>query len=340
MNSRRSFRPEVVEGLEERQLLSLAGMPEAFLHAAAVHTTARTAVPLGTVGTLGDSFTDEYKFYPPDRTQARGWVETLAATRGVNFGPYSDRSRGEPRNAGFAYNWARSDATTADMVRNQLPGLAAQVARGQVKNVVILVGGNDFLLPLESIAAGALTPAAYAAALPGITAQAGANFSTAVTTLLAARPDVHLVVATVDVSNLPIVRGVVGLSPALQPLLQAVDGAVGAYDDVIRGVAASSPRVALVDLAAVNRQLGQTPAASIPFGGATINLAAVGDDYHDFFLADGVHPGTVAQGIIANLFLDAFNSHFGTAVRPLSPTEIVRHAAQVQSRIRHGAAVR
>ena len=122
--------------------------------------------------------------------------------------------------------------------------------------------------------------------------------------------------------------------------MQAVNQAVASYNDVIRGVAASSPRVALVDLAAINQQLGQSPATSIPFGGTTINLAAVGDDYHDFFLADGVHPGTVAQGIIANLFLGAFNGHFGTAVRPLSPEEIVRYAAQVQSRIRHAAAVR
>ena len=76
-----------------------------------------------------------------------------------------------------------------------------------------------------------------------------------------------------------------------------------------------------MDLAAINQQLSQSPGASVPFGGTTINLATVGNDYHDFFLADGLHPGTVAQGIIADLFLNAFNDHFGTSVRPLSPTE-------------------
>jgi len=79
------------------------------------------------------------------------------------------------------------------------------------------------------------------------------------------------------------------------------------------------------------------PTTSIPFGGTTINLAVVGDDYHDFFLADGLHPGTVAQGIIADLFLDALNGRFGTAVRPLSPGEIVRYAARVQALSRHAA---
>jgi hypothetical protein len=221
------------------------------------------------------------------------------------------------------------------MVRTQLPGLAAQVARGQVKNVVILDGGNDYLLPLKAVVAGTLTPAAYAAALQGITAQAEANLTTAVRTLLASSPNVHLVISTIDISDLPIVRGVAALFPSFEPLVQAVNQAVASYNGVIRGLASSSPRVALVDLAAIDQQLGQAPGASVSFGGTTINLTTVGDDYHDFFLADGLHPGTVAQGIIANLFLGAFNSHFGTAVRLLSPAEIVRFAAQAQFQIQH-----
>ena len=259
MRKLRAFRPKGVEALEERLVLSHAA---AAVQVASVRAAAHPTVPLGPVGTLGDSFTDEYRFYPPDRSQARGWVEILAATRGINFGSFSHRSRGEPRDAGFAYDWARSDSTTADMVRNQLPGLAARVARGQVKNVVILDGGNDFLLPLKAVGAGTLEPAAYAAALPGITAQAGANLTTAVTTLLASSPHVRLVISTIDISDLPIVRGLTVLSPAFGPLVQAVDQAVGSYNGVIRGLASSSPRVALVDLAAINQQLGQVPGAS------------------------------------------------------------------------------
>jgi hypothetical protein len=55
----------------------------------------------------------------------------------------------------------RSRVHSFDMVRSQLPGLAAQVARGQVKNVVILDGANDFLLPLKAVEAGTLEPAAF-----------------------------------------------------------------------------------------------------------------------------------------------------------------------------------
>ena len=82
---------------------------------------------------LGDSYSDEYRFYPPDRTTARNWVEILASTRGLDFGPYAAESRGEPRNQGYAFNWARSDATTDDLIATgQHTGLAAQVARGEV----------------------------------------------------------------------------------------------------------------------------------------------------------------------------------------------------------------
>jgi phospholipase/lecithinase/hemolysin len=338
MIKRQAYHPEAVDGLEKRQLLSHSGVLGAATPAAAVHATA-TSSPLGGVGTLGDSFTDEYRFYPFARTQARNWVETLATTRNVDFGPFTTKSRGEPRNAGYAYNWARSDATTHDMLRNQLPNLLPQVAKGQVKNVVILIGGNDFLLPLEGVVEGNIRAALYAAALPMTTAQAGANLQSAVDRLLAANRNVHLVLTTIDISDLPIVRGVEVASPAIRPLVQAVNQSVGLYNQAIRGLAATSPRIALVDLAATNQQLGQLNVPSIPFGGTTIQLTQVGEDYHDFFLDDNVHPGTVAQGIIADLFVEALDVYFGGSITPLSDAEIVHHAANVQSKIRHGVSV-
>src|SRR5437588_11961566 len=85
----------------------------------------------GGIGVLGDSYSDEYQFYPPDRPTARNWVEILARARGLNFGKFSTASRGEPRNQGFAFNWSRSDAETEDMIRTgQHTGLALQLARG------------------------------------------------------------------------------------------------------------------------------------------------------------------------------------------------------------------
>ena len=83
----------------------------------------------GGIGVIGDSYSDEYQFYAPDRSTARNWVEILAATRKLDFGSFSIAPRGEPRNQGYAYNWARSDATTETMIATgQHTGLAAQVA--------------------------------------------------------------------------------------------------------------------------------------------------------------------------------------------------------------------
>src|SRR3954469_11141938 len=100
----------------------------------------------GGIGVLGDSYSDEYQFYPPHRSTARNWVEILAATRGLNFGRFSTRSRGEPRNQGYEYNRGRSDATPDDrIVPGHHPRLASQVARGEVNLVVVFIGGNDFI---------------------------------------------------------------------------------------------------------------------------------------------------------------------------------------------------
>src|SRR3954469_22183694 len=90
----------------------------------------------GAIGVLGDSYSDEYRFYPPDRATARNWVEILAEARGLDFGPFSAEGRGEPRNRGYEYNWARSGATTDDLIAaGQHTGLAAQVAAGKVRLV-------------------------------------------------------------------------------------------------------------------------------------------------------------------------------------------------------------
>src|SRR6516164_4777068 len=88
MRNRHSFRPVLTDPLEERVVLS-HGTSALSLATDAVHALNKGTDPallLGQVGAVGDSYTDEYKFYPPDRTTARNWVEILHATRGVRFG--------------------------------------------------------------------------------------------------------------------------------------------------------------------------------------------------------------------------------------------------------------
>ena len=72
----------------------------------------RTLLSTLRIGSLGDSLTDEYQFYGPDRTAARNWVQILGTTRAdqVDFGTFTTTDRGETRNQGYAQNWARSGA--------------------------------------------------------------------------------------------------------------------------------------------------------------------------------------------------------------------------------------
>ena len=217
---------------------------------------------------------------------------------------------------------------------NQLPGLATQVAKGEVQYAWIFSGGNDFLYFLQGAErSGFAQPDALLAQLGQVEAQAKANFQQAVDTLLAANPNVRLVVATVpDVADLPIVQQGAAGNAAAEQLVAATSRAVQDYNALIRSVAAGSDRVALADLAGQASSLLQgsgNGGTTIPFGGTTLELATPGDGYRHVFLGDGIHLGTVAQGLIADAFLQAIDSTFGARVPLLSPAQIVAFARHV-----------
>ena len=285
-------------------------------------------------GAVGDSLTDEYRFYPPDRSQARNWVEILSQTRNLDFGAFTTASRGAPRNQGFANNWALTDATSLGVVQGELPGLAAQVASGKVKYASVNMGSNDFLFFVERAAAALPVvgiPPGYLAELYAVEVNAQNNFDTTVNTLLAANPDAKVVVSTVnDLHQVPVVAQFLG-NPVAKLAVDAAEDAVQAFNVHVRLVAEAHPsRVALSDLAAQSARLAGL--SSVPFGGTTINLATTGDDYHDFILADKVHPGTVAQGEIANAFINAVDT-LGLRIKPLSPAEILKFARKLPGQL-------
>lgn len=47
------------------------------------------------------------------------------------------------------------------------------------------------------------------------------------------------------------------------------------------------------------------------------------------FLEDGIHPSTLAMGLMANEFIKAFDSTYGLKIKPLTTTEIL-HAAGIK----------
>ena len=64
-------------------------------------------------------------------------------------------------------------------------------------------------------------------------------------------------------------------------------------------------------------------------GGLEIDCVNASNDPRHLFLADGFHPGTIGQCLIANRFLDAINAGFDAGIPLLSAEEMVRIAASV-----------
>src|SRR3954469_21090696 len=213
-----------MEFLEKRQMLSASG------------------ASLGGVGVIGDSYADEFQFYAPDRSTSKNFVELLAEDRKFNFGEFTTINRDEPRNAGFAFDWARSGDTSSDLLAHgQHTGLAAQIASGDVKYAFVFVGGNDFR--------GVFTSADPLGTLQAIVPTALTNISTAVGTLLAANPHVKVVVATVPgVGILPEARFAVAAGYLPQALVDGVDAAAAALNEQIRIMADSNPRIAVANV--------------------------------------------------------------------------------------------
>ncbi len=334
--TRHTFRPTLTDRLEERVVLSHAHAHVAAVHAHAVTAAAIAKTPpsipfVGPIGALGDSYSDEYKFYKPDRSTARNWVEILHDLRGVSFGPYTTKTRSEPRDQGFAFNWARSDATSNDMIANQLPGLTAQVAANKVQYTSIFIGGNDYLHFLTNVAVGVIPPSQVPADLEDITLTLATNVTTAVDTLLAASPTVKVVLFTLPaISDVPETRALTA-TPQGQQLVAAADQAVSVDNAIFKQIAASNPRIGLLDLAAVTQALTASGGAPINFGGATVDFTDPRDDYHSFFLGDNIHPGTIGQGVIADEFALTIDNDFGAQLFPPIPGEIVKFAAKVQN---------
>ncbi len=239
----------------------------------------------------------------------------------MNFGGFTTASRGEPRNQGYEYDWGRVGATTSGLLRQgQHTGLAAQVARGDVTLAFLWIGTNDFRGVLNA-------PVPPAGLSPSVVPTAVANFTTALNTVLAASPDVRVVVAnTYDERLLPYVGQRVASGQLSQGLVDEVSLAIRQYNAQITAIALSDGRVAVTDLAGLFEDVMARDRFSV--GGLALDRLISGAR-PDHFFVDNLHPGTVGQGLIANAFIDTIDSRFGAGVRRLDEAEIVAFALAV-----------
>lgn len=273
------------------------------------------------IGAMGSSTTEEYQFQGGARATARNWVEILAATRGLNFGSFTTASRGVPRNQGYEYDWGLSRASTADLLsQGQHTGLAGQIARGEVTLAFHWIGTNDFRNVLNA-------PVPPPSLSPSVVPTAVANFTTALNTVLAASPDVRVVVPTTyDERLLPYVGQRVASGQLSQGLVDEASLAIRQYNAQITAIALSDSRVAVTDLAGLFEDIMARDRFSV--GGLQMDRINSGVQPDRFFV-DNLHPGTVAQGLIANAFLDTIDARFGAGVRRLDEAEIVAFARAV-----------
>jgi len=272
-------------------------------------------VELGGVAAMGDSLTDEYEF--SRSTASRNWLEQLIISRGIDFGPVSLESRGEPRRSGYEYNWARSGATSGTLLdAGQHIGVAEQVASGKVTTAYLGIGANDFGYAYIAIYTGVLSGGVLDAYVNGIVA----NITEAVETVSRAG-SVNIVIGNIpDYGATPLV---VSLFPDPEKRRRVTDAAAAANAKIL--ALATSRGIPVVDLFGVVETIFAED-RELAVGGVDIDLSTRSEDPHSFFLSDGIHPGSVPQGLLANAFMHAVNVAYGGGLSLRSDQEILRDA--------------
>jgi hypothetical protein len=147
--------------------------------------------------------------------------------------------------------------------------------------------------------------------------------------VLAANPDARVMLTTVPkLSYLPEVRMFVLGFPQLAPFVDAVDQATAALNPYIHAIAAGSGGLAAVaDFAALTDSwFAQT---KLKVGNVEVKRNALTNPTTDptrLVLADGLHSGTIAQGLLGNLYVQTANAAFGTTLKELSSHDILVNA--------------
>lgn len=278
---------------------------------------------------LGDSTQDEYRADNPRggdyNATTLNWVELLAEVRRINLGEWG--SRPEPRRGGYAFNWARSGATSEQMIgAGQHTGAAQQVRDGQVSHAIIQIGINDFYfsgLGLE-IYQGTVTESQMRVRLDLI----AGNIITAARTLEETGRCKVMVAATQDYITLPIVPELYATYQDPAGRKRFVDAVTYLNNELAR--LSAEEGVAFFDfnaayLAEIQSRLDVE--GFLLVGGERIDLRTRGNNPRFGLVDDGyIHPGTVLSGLYARVYIEAFNRSFGTTIGPLNDDEILRAA--------------
>lgn len=314
------------------------------------------------IATLGDSLTDEYKFYPI-RNTSENWVQFLAQSRSdqVSFGDYTEyEDRSETRNLGYGQNWARSGArgqgvdvdgagtlfTNQYFGSDKAPGLLTQEGGIQDMDVVTLfIGSNDYGAAVKTFTEQPYPYTTYS--LPKLLEAANDGILDALFKAIAEirgeKPSTKIVVITPpDLNMTPrLTKMIQGahqaiqaskkLPPETKPMLEyAVDNAALTLRQMnadlaieIQDFFEDVPNLAIIQTNKVLSKLTK----SKHYAGLPLNVDEGGETYTDLFTADNFHPGSLAHRIIAKKVVKAVNALYGEIViDPILDEEIINES--------------
>ncbi len=296
------------------------------------------AQPIGMIGAMGDSLTDEY--FEETYDYAKNWAMLVVERRGVDMGPTAAAAGqpggawgpggGEPRRTGYEANWARYGAdSTSALAEGQHVGLASLVGAGGgvgglgLTHAVVAIGANDFT-PTGDAYFNIYFGLWSSSRVTSYVNQQVANIASAVTTLRAA--GVEVVLCTVpDFGIVPAARQFYTNAGNRQRVANAI-----ARVNAGLAAVAEAKGVVLADVAALATVVLGTHAnlrQTLTVGGVAIGLTRRDTPGHGDplagFVDDGAHPHTTIQGIFANLMLTSMNVGWGAGYERLSDREIL-----------------
>lgn len=288
------------------------------------------------LGVMGDSLSDEY-FEDPTRAYAKNWLQQLADNRAVDPGPTAGEAGqlqgtwGSPRATGYACNWAAAWATSRSLLDDgQAAGLVSQVVTDGIDCAVLAIGSNDFN-PYTSAYDGIYNGAWSAARILAQERKTLANIKTAIVTVR--RTGVPLILVDIlDSGSTPAVATSLYFPDAAKR--QRVTGVIGDLNRRLRQLA-QTYQIPMVDWFGLEQRLGGPPTNRVPvllLGNTPIMLQQAdpgpGPDANPMAgcVADGFHPHTTIQGVLANTIIAALDNSYGADLPFFSEEEILQHA--------------
>lgn len=309
-------------------------MKHLLLALVALSSVSASARQIAALGACGDSLSDEY-IEESYGSYARNWTMMFRNLRQVNLGPTAaeasqpGNSWGEPRRTGYAFDWARYGATTANLLsQGQHTGLAAQAApsQGGVSHAVLFIGANNFA-PTNSAYFSIYLNLWSAATISAYVNQTVTEITTAATALKSAGMQV-VMVNLVDFGATPVVRSLYGNAANRE----RVTNVIATINARLRD-AARQQQATYVDFFAMGRAVFGTNAApfqTLLVGNTPINLLQQDTAAHANpfagFVDDGAHPHTAIQGVVANTILTALRLDPRVTIPLLSEQEIMAYA--------------